>query len=239
MKRLTAIAAVLLLTGCFWGQEVTPATMFFEATPPNTSPIEEVAFLNQGTANLSLSATISGPPFAIAQNRCLNVRPDSHCNVYVTYTPQSVGVQDSGTLTLDYGAAQVSIALTGAGVAVIPTWSLMRPGPGQCDKVQVDTSFAMYAQVGVHDRYYTSPTGESVAISCTNGAENVDLGQFKLVFMNATTGQAGKAPKASIVPDQVGNWSCTLDYAGDGVLGPTQATVTFVVGTTYKNRKCN
>jgi hypothetical protein len=243
MKLLIAIAvtmALLFNAPALLSQQANPSTLKFEAVPPNTSPAEDLAFTNDGSTQLSLSVSVSAP-FAISENRCANgVKPGTHCNLYLTYTPQSVGETDSGTLTINYGAGVTTVALNGQGVSSIPTVAELRPIPGQCSKVHIGDSFNMNGTLGVEDKYYALPTGEQVNFSCTNGSETVDLGSETLEACSGyCPGKPHDIAPASITPDQLGQWSCTMTYNGDGILGATSATVKFIVGEKYVHRICN
>jgi hypothetical protein len=46
---------------------------------------------------------------------------DRHCNLYLTYSAQTAGEQDNGTLTINYGKGYVSVPLSGEGVSDIAT----------------------------------------------------------------------------------------------------------------------
>jgi hypothetical protein len=236
MKLLNWFAICIVCLNLAHAQKVTPTSLSFEAIPPNTSPLEGVALYNPGPdAMPPLIISVSGP-FTLADNRCAKgVKPQTHCNVYLTYAPSEIGQRDSGTLTLDYGSGVSTVALGGAGVSGIPTWAKLDRPRNQCDKVQLGDGFAMFAQVGSNDKYYPPPTGESVSISCSLGQDVISVGSVQLKKVRQGFDQTDGV---QFVPDQVGTWLCTMTYSGDGVLAPVQATVSLIVGTTYANRKC-
>ncbi len=240
LAHFVLVLSMLFAASFLLAQKVEPTSLSFEAVPPNTSPQEGVAFTNTGTTTLSLTVYVSGPPFAISENRCGNgVKPNSHCNLYLTYTPQVVGEVDNGTLTINYGEGVATVALSGNGVSSIPTWAHLGPAPHQCLKVQFGDPFSMLGKVGVEDKYYALPTGEPVYFSCTNGQATINFGPETL---EACDRHCPSGPydyvEPSFTPSQVGSWTCTMTYDGDGILGANSAQVDFEVGTHYKHRSC-
>ncbi len=230
--RITLAVLPLFVASFLLAQNVRPTTLSFEAVPPNTSPQEGIAFTNTGTTQLTLTVGISGLPFTIAENRCGNgVRPGSHCNVYLTYTPATVGEIDNGTLTINYGEGVVTVPLVGHGVSAIPTAVKLGATRHQCKIVNLGGGFSMIAKVWVSDKYYALPTGEQVHASCTNGQENVDLGAATLTLCKGNGCPSGPYDQApfGISPDQTGNWSCRVVYDGDGVLAAGEGLVTFQI----------
>jgi hypothetical protein len=230
--RVVTVLSMLCLSSLLLAQQVVPTSLSFEAVPPNTGPLEDIAFTNTGTTQLTLTISISGPPFAIGENRCGNgVKPNSHCNVYLTYSPQTVGEVDNGTLNINYGEGVVSVPLSGQGVAAIPTYVKMAFAPHQCDIIHVGHSFSMTAKVFVLDKYYALPTGEQVSASCTNGSDNINLGSATLQRCNRKHCGEGPFDEApfGVNPDQTGTWSCTVTYDGDGILAWGDGSIEFQV----------
>ncbi len=226
-----AFALLMLSAASFLlAQKVEPTTLSFEAVPPNTSPQEGVAFTNTGATELTLTIYTSGPPFAISENRCgKGVKPNSHCNVYLTYTPQTVGEIDNGTLTLDYGEGVATVPLVGEGVSGIPTNAEMTLAKRQCSIIKAGNSFRMVAKVWVQDTYYALPTGEEVSASCTDGSDNIDLGTATLTLCKHCPGGPRDEAPFTATPDQPGNWTCTVVYPGDGILAPGTGSIKFEV----------
>jgi hypothetical protein len=237
-----ALAGLLLFAPSLLAQDVNPGALGFEAVPPNTSPEKTMIFINVGTTPLTVAVSLTGPQFAIAENRCANgVKPNTHCNVYLTYTPLSVGARDKGTLSINYGVGVATVALSGQGVASIQTSAKLAPASRQCLKVHIGDPFNMEGKVSVDDKFYGPPTGESVDFTCTNGQETVDLGSATLQYCerpNHCNGGPLDIAFDGFTPDQTGNWSCTMTYSGDGLLGPTSATRDFIVSEQYEKRRC-
>jgi hypothetical protein len=244
MKLSTSVAFVLTIAMLFaassaLGQGTNPKSLSFEAVPPNISPAENLAFFNDGAIQLTVSVSVSGP-FTITENRCGNgVKPGTHCNLFFTYTPQAVRETDNGALTINYGGGITTVPLIGRGVASISTSAQLGPAPFQCLKVHLGNSIRMSGLVGVDDKFYALPTGESVSFSCTDGEETLDLGAQTLVLSQGhRNGRLHDLAGASFTPDQLGQWSCTMTYDGDGILGATSAAVIFEVSEKYANRRC-
>jgi hypothetical protein len=227
-----ALVALQLFAASFlFAQHLRPNALTFEAVPPNTSPREAIAFSNTGTTALSVAVSVNAP-FSIAENRCANgVKPGTHCNVYLTYTPASVGEVDNGTLTFNYGNGVVTAPLTGHGVSAIATDVKMGVAKGQCKIINLGGDVSMIAKVRVPDKYYALPTGEQVHASCTNGQENVDLGAATLTLCKGRGCASGPYDQAfyGIRPDQTGNWSCRVTYDGNGILAAGEGIVTFQI----------
>jgi hypothetical protein len=98
---------------------VSPTSVNFgKVTVGQTSPQQLVSLTNTGNSELSVSAVSITGNFAISKNQCTNgVKPGTHCNVYVTYTPH-VAETDTGTLTFTDNATNSpqTVSLTGTGV---------------------------------------------------------------------------------------------------------------------------
>ena len=117
---VVALMLAVLLSAAGYSQEVQPTSLTIEAVPGYTSPEHDIVFTNTGASELALTITVSGP-FSLPLNRCgRGVKPGTHCNVYVTYTPEAIET-DTGALTFAFGNQNVSVALTGDGVSAIPT----------------------------------------------------------------------------------------------------------------------
>jgi uncharacterized repeat protein (TIGR03803 family) len=94
---------------------VSPTTRNFRGAVGQTSPPQTVILKNTGDSQLTVSNISVSPGFAISTNRCANgVRPGTHCNVWVTFTPTGPGTV-TGTLTFVDNASNSpqTVALTG------------------------------------------------------------------------------------------------------------------------------
>jgi hypothetical protein len=98
---------------------VTPTALNFgQVVVGQTSSPQDVVLKNTGDSELTVSAISVNGDFAITINHCANgVKPATHCNVYVTYTPTAPGT-DTGTLTFTDNASNSpqTVALTGTGI---------------------------------------------------------------------------------------------------------------------------
>jgi len=98
---------------------VSPAALNFgQVIVGQTSPPKDVSLKNTGDSELTVSAISISGNFAITVNHCANgVKPATHCNVYVTYTPNAVE-KDTGTLTFTDNSSNSpqTVSLSGTGV---------------------------------------------------------------------------------------------------------------------------
>jgi uncharacterized repeat protein (TIGR03803 family) len=97
---------------------VSPSALNFgQVVVGQTSLPQSVSLTNIGDSELIVSNISISADFAITVNHCANgVKPATHCNVDVTFTPQSPGVE-TGTLTFADNASNSpqSVSLTGTG----------------------------------------------------------------------------------------------------------------------------
>ena len=78
---------------------------------------------NVGSSQVTVSSISISGDFAITQNSCNNgVKPATHCDVYVTFTPQALGTR-TGTLTFVDNATNSpqTVLLTGVGATTVST----------------------------------------------------------------------------------------------------------------------
>jgi hypothetical protein len=124
MMLLYAVIAVIAFARVGFSQAVaTPASINFgDVLVGQTSPQARVKLQNNGDEALTVTVSVTGP-FAIPVNKCGNgVRPHTHCNVWVTYTPAALG-SSTGTLAFSDNApnSPQTVSLTGTGAATAPT----------------------------------------------------------------------------------------------------------------------
>ena len=94
---------------------VSPTTLNFRGAVGQTSPPQLVSLKNTGDSELIVSNISISGNFAIATNHCANgVKPGTHCNVDVTFTPPGPGTE-TGTLTFVDNASNSpqNVSLTG------------------------------------------------------------------------------------------------------------------------------
>jgi len=231
MRKSLAVV-MFLCSSLLAAQEVKPTNLSFLAVVGQTSPQQTAAFFNKGTTQLSLTISVEGP-FAIPVNDCgRGVKPGTHCNVFVTYTPAEIG-QDTGLLTFNYGEGTAMVTLSGSGVSAIGTelddYSNFRDQYRLGHGVNLEAKF--FIDVDPKEGY-DIPYGESVFFSCSNGSETVNLGTSPI--QRACNKRHCPAPahgkvESGFVPDQTGQWQCTATYPGDGVFGPTSTSWSFLI----------
>jgi hypothetical protein len=97
---------------------VSPTSMNFgQKVVGQTSSPQSVSLTNTGESELTFSDISISGHFSITVNYCENgVKPQTHCNVYVTFTPQAIGTE-TGTLTFVDNASNSpqTVSLTGTG----------------------------------------------------------------------------------------------------------------------------
>jgi uncharacterized repeat protein (TIGR03803 family) len=102
---------------------VSPTALNFgQVAVGQTSSPQDVSLKNTGTSELAVSAISISGDFVITVNHCANgVKPETHCNVYVTFNPQALG-SETGTLTFVDNASNSpqTVSLTGTGVNAHP-----------------------------------------------------------------------------------------------------------------------
>jgi len=103
---------------------VSPKTLNFgQVLPGQTSPPKLVSLKNTGTSELTVSNIAISPYFNIATNHCANgVKPGTHCNVDVTFSPTALGTEN-GTLSFAdsaSGSPQI-VSLIGMGSNMVAT----------------------------------------------------------------------------------------------------------------------
>lgn len=97
---------------------VSPTSINFgQEVVGQTSSPKSVSLKNTGESELTFSDISISGDFSITVNDCENgVKPQTHCNVYVTFTPQAIGTE-TGTLTFVDNASNSpqTVSLTGTG----------------------------------------------------------------------------------------------------------------------------
>jgi hypothetical protein len=152
--------------------------------------------------------------FAIPENRCTNgVKPGTHCNVYVTYTPLGIET-DNGTLMFAFNGQTLSVPLTGEGVQSIPTGSEMRGSDKRCCTTQITV------KVSAPDGYKI-PDGELVNVSCwIYWGDEEQTGA--LTHEKTTVDLSGCDTKGQYWEI----WTCSGTYVGDSQFAPSNSSTT-------------
>jgi hypothetical protein len=130
MKVFAVVCATSLVAPFLWAQTAIgqPSVSSWDFGPTLvgcTSPEKNIALWNKGDVQLVMYTISINGPFALPINRCAKgVRPGTHCNVSVTYSPDSL-VTDTGTLTFNDNASNSpqTVALSGHAATIVPTAS--------------------------------------------------------------------------------------------------------------------
>src|SRR5207244_1963950 len=97
---------------------VSPTSLVFAAQVVGTSSGEQrVAVSNTGTAAMTVTSMTTTGDYAVTTNYCNNgVQSNSHCDIYVTFTPTAAGTR-SGVLTIAHSApgSPLTVSLSGTG----------------------------------------------------------------------------------------------------------------------------
>jgi hypothetical protein len=144
-------------------QEVSPLSIDFEQVlVGQTSPQHDVRFKNTGNSDLTVTLSITGP-FGIPVNKCgRGVKAGTHCNVFVTYTPEAVGT-DAGTLTFTDSEGNVeNVSLAGSGATTVPTQTTLKADPN----VLCDNCLVTFTSTTMSPSGEVPPDGEQVLFNC-------------------------------------------------------------------------
>jgi hypothetical protein len=100
---------------------VSPSSVIFPTQlVSTTSAAKKISLFNTGTAQMTVAGLQVSGDFSIQTNFCgKGVKPSTHCDVYVTFTPKAAGTR-TGTLSFSDNAASSpqKVTLTGVGTTV-------------------------------------------------------------------------------------------------------------------------
>jgi uncharacterized repeat protein (TIGR03803 family) len=238
MKSLTELCGMAvivfvwaLLAVNLYGQQLSSSAVNFGGWPVDvTSTQDDLAFKNTSGAELTISLTISGGPFAIPVNDCgRGVKPNTHCNIFLTYTPEVLGEQDNGIVTFSYvgnGAnGSVSATLAGTGTGPFATGTDMSFGPQGSAFSFFTTTYSPY-QI---------PLGETILNTCTNQAGTVISYAAQITSQGRCKKGGCEGPYRAyanwtqpIQEFEYGSWSCQGEYTGDKEFAPSSGVVNIV-----------
>lgn len=193
MKLRFVIAPMLFLASLLLAQTVVPTNLTILAVPGYSSSPQGIVFTNTGGSEITLTISITGP-FSIPTNRCgRGVKPGTHCNLYVQYTPKGIET-DSGTLTFAFDGQTVSVPLTGEGVSSVPT------GFSHVGFNNPNVNVTMVAEGDV------IPNNEPVWLYCMNY-----IGTQTIYLSTPLTNNKGSFEFGETGQD----WQCDVAYQGD------------------------
>lgn len=216
MKIITLICAICLFISSLRAQmpvgEVSPTSLDFGPTLVGcTSPQKRVALKNTGDAQLVMDSISITGLFAMPVNHCARgVKPETHCDVYLTYSPDRLET-NTGTLTFNDNASNSPqvVPLSGYGATIVPTASKMeKPSPSGIRYGQTTTLAATVTSLGG----CTIPDGEAVTFHNNMG----------FVYCTAPT-LAGRASCTAQVFAKPSIYYLHASYPGDAQFEPSES----------------
>jgi len=191
---------------------VSPSSVAFGGQPLNTtSAAKKVSLFNDGDFQMTVSSVTTTGDFAVQTNNCVNgVKPGTHCDVFITFTPTQLGAR-AGTLTFVDSATNSpqTASLTGVGTSTTTTSLTSSPNPSALGQAVTLTAVVVPTFNGTPTGTVTFRDGTT-----TLGTIALNLGAAELV----TSTLSG------------GSHSLTAAYNGDAVFLPsTSPIVTQVV----------
>jgi hypothetical protein len=169
---LAVLVPAVLLCGSAPAQTATtavvsPGTLNFQTLVRQTSPPQRVSLTNTGESEITVSSISITGDFALPINHCAEaVKPGTHCDVYVTYSPQALETE-TGTLTFTDNASNTpqTVSLTGTGVSMAGTALKITASPKQIYAGQTITFTVTVISLGGG----VIPNGEQVAFYSRGG----------------------------------------------------------------------
>lgn len=194
---------------------VSPTSLTIQALVGQTSPPQRVRLTNTGDTELTVSNIAISGDFALPTNHCAaGVKPGTHCDVYVTFTPKALETE-TGTLTFTDNATNSpqTVSLTGTGVNTVATTTKITASAKGIYAGQSITFTATVKSLGGG----VIPDGEQVVFTGSGGSGTGTL-------------QNGVAT-ATITLKGIGELGQEMlaQYVGDQNFYPSQGTVDFSV----------
>jgi hypothetical protein len=196
---------------------VSPTSINFgDVLVGQTSPQKRVSLKNTGDSELTISNISLSGHFALPVNHCgSGVKPGTHCDVYVTYSPVEVGT-DSGTLTFTDNASNSpqTVALAGTGANTAPTKTTVTASPKSIMAGQNVTFTATVVSLGGG----TIPDGEQVNFVWGGGGLGLASLQGGVATITGPLNWRGQDTQ-----------KVTAEYAGDQTFEPSHSAVDVAV----------
>jgi hypothetical protein len=129
LSAIVTLTSMFLFAGAALAQTgpygvVSPTTVNFgQVLVGQTSPPQKISLKNTGDSELIVSSISISGYFALPTNHCATgVKPGTHCDVYVTFSPHALETE-TGTLTFMDNASNnpQTVSLTGVGSNTAPT----------------------------------------------------------------------------------------------------------------------
>jgi Big-like domain-containing protein/centrosomal CEP192-like protein len=200
-----------------YGVVVPTAVNFGPVLVGQTSPQQRVTLKNTGTSELTVSSISISGNFALPGNQCAaGVKPGTHCNVYVTYTPHALET-DTGTLTFVDNASNTpqTVSLTGTGATTVLTKTTVTTSSKSIYAGQQVTFTATVTSLGGG----VIPDGEQVYFSSSGGGLGYATLQAGVAIL--TTSNCRGTDQAT--------QKVTAQYVGDQSFYPSQGSVDIFV----------
>jgi hypothetical protein len=156
----TALSQVVTIAQGPYGKVVPTALNFGSVLLGQTSPTKLAALSNTGLTQLTVSNISISGAFSLSNNSCNNgVKPQTHCNVSVAFTPTALGTQ-TGTLTFTDNApdSPQTVSLTGTGSNMATTTTTLASSPRPSSYGQAVTFTAKVTSI-----VGAPPNGETVS----------------------------------------------------------------------------
>lgn len=214
MKIIVLIFATCLLVSPLLAQnsigEVSPTSFDFGPTLVGcTSPQKRISLKNTGDAQLIMDTISISGLIALPVNHCARgVKPATHCDVYVTYSPDRLEA-DTGSLIFNDSASNSPqvVSLTGHGATIVPTASkIQTPSPQYIYYGQTTTFTAQVTSLGG----CSIPDGELLTFRNLSGQ-----------FYCSGPVVAGLASCSAQVFGKAGGHSVNANYSGDEHFEPS------------------
>ncbi len=197
-------------TGSPYGVAAPAAIDFGLVTVGQTSPTKIVALNNTGGSQMTVtSITVTGN-FVLSNNSCNDgVKPNTHCNVYVAFSPTGLGAA-TGTLTFNDNGTNTpqTVSLSGTGTNAVATTTSLTSSPNGSGYGE-----AVVLLATVSSSNGAPPNGEAVTFEV--GSDVLGNGTLSDGSASFTTTQLG-----------VGTSNVKAIYGGDANFeGSTSSTV--------------
>jgi len=197
---------------------VFPTNLNFQAAVGQTSPPQRVSLKNTGDSELTVSNISISENFAIPTNQCAKgVKPGTHCDVYVTFTPPGLGTY-TGTLIFTDNASNSpqTVSLTGNTApfeTVLYNFTGGSDGGNPTSGLTFDGAGNLYGTttsggLGYGTVFELSPNG-------TGGWNQTTI----YSFCSAPNCTDGSYPESYLILDSVGNLYGTANNGGENGAG--------------------
>jgi hypothetical protein len=110
-----------------------------------TSPQERITLKNTGNAQLTITSISISGSFALPVNKCgAGVKPGTHCNVFVTFTPHAAGTATGSLIFTDNASnSPQTVSLIGMGSNMVATTTTLTSSPNPSNQGEAVTFTAL------------------------------------------------------------------------------------------------